>query len=212
MRVRKVNNYHANYTVSIQELIESEEKNIFNFPYDSLHKEELEKRFIDKYYFKEIGYETYTMWHYKFKERWLRRIKHYQSLFAKYVDIDPLLDYNEVREYLEDELNNTKEDIVGSNTGSASGTSEVKQKDTPITAYDDSDYISFKGNDSSESTSENSSTANSLKDIIRNMNGKESKKIMTANQLVRLNEYVNGYMDILDRFLNEFIDLFIGMF
>lgn len=204
--------YYAKYTMTLQELIEVEEVDIFNFPYTSQHKEELEKRFIERYYFREIGYETYSMWHFKLKEKWLRMINHYEKLFENYKDIDPLLDYNEVRNYIENELNNTKEDITGNMTGTASGTSTQKQKDTPISSFDDSDFVSFIGEDKNDNTTTQESIANSLKDVDRNLKGSENKKIMTENQLKRLNEYINKYIDILDRFIGEFNNLFMGIF
>lgn len=203
------NDYYSEYTISLQELIESQEINIFDFHYESEFKEELERRFIERYYFREIGYETYSMWHYKFKERWVNRINHYSKLFEQYKDIDPLLDYKEVRTYVENELSKGSENSVGSMSGTGSTTGKDTQRDTPITAYEDSDYVSFVADNSSESESSQSSDVTSVKDNDKNVEVEETKTILNEGQLKRLNEFVDKFKDLQERFINEFVDLFM---
>lgn len=213
-------NSFANYTITLQELDEQGAV-IFDFDYDTvIPKEELERRFLNKYYFREIGYETFTMWKFKFKEQWVNRLKHYNVLFDKYKDIDPLTDFKRVKEYLEHELRDEDEKSTGSSTGTGSNTSNTvskqRQKDTPITAYDDSDYVSFIADDNSDSTSDSESTTSSEADILKNVNknieGSETETIMSENELKRLNEFVNTYIDLVDRFISEFHNLFMGIY
>lgn len=215
------NNYEfANYTITIKDLIENG-ANIFNFGYAvNVDSKELERRFINKYYFREIGYETYSMWHFKFKEQWINRIKHYNLIFDKYKDIDPLLDYKEVTEYISNELSKNKENTKGTSdnqsTGDTDSKSNQKQKDTPITAYDDSDFVSFIADDTNKTISTASATSSSevdmLRDIVKDMNSNSVKTIMSDSQLKRLNDYVNGYMDVMERFVSEFNNLFMNIY
>lgn len=203
------NDYYAQYTVTLQELIEREKVEVFNFDYTSNYKEDLERRFINKYYFREIAYETYSMWHFKFKERWVNRINHYNTLFEKYKDIDPLLDYQEVREYVSKEIALNNEGSKGSMSGKGTGTSKDVQRDTPITAYDNNDYVSFVGSTENSNNSEQSSEVEVSKDSNKDITDTETKTIMNENVLKRLNAFVKDYVDIQERFINEFVDLFM---
>lgn len=216
-----LNNYnYANYTISLKELVENG-ADIFNFEYTTNEsKEELERRFLNKYWFKEIGYETYSMWHFKFKEQWLNRLKHYNQLFDNYKDIDPLLDYERITNYIGNELSKNKEDTKGESTGvgssTGSATNKQVQKDTPIGRYDESDYVSYVGDDKSDNTSSTESESKTitelLKDLQRDMTHEETEKIMTGSMLKRLNHYINNYVDLIERFLNEFNNLFMRIF
>lgn len=116
----------ANYTETIQEIIN---QNIDVFEdidyelYDETKKEYLQKRFLDYYMFREIGFETYSIWKFKFKERWNNLIIHYNKLWT--VNEQTIEPFSEMV-------------IVVDN--------ELRVKDTPLSEDDESDYLTGKQN------------------------------------------------------------------
>lgn len=209
--------YYSEYTITLQELIEKEGVDIFDFDEDvnipdSVNYEELKSRFINKYYMREIGFETYSMWKFKFKEMWKNRISFYGQIFDKYRNIDPRLDYSRTLEELLDKDIDFKEDSKAKIIGVAKGNSVSLERNTPLTAYDESDYISFKGNGETDSNTNQDSEADTGRKTKENNVRKTTIKDLTQNELEALNKYVNGLIDIVERFLNEFIVLFMRIY
>lgn len=78
----------AKYTMCVYEVIdelEKENKKLFDFDYDlsipSL-KSELEKMFVDKYYFREIGQETIDRFKNRLEYKWKMVLKEYNKKFT----------------------------------------------------------------------------------------------------------------------------------
>lgn len=72
----------AKYTMELNEVINL--TNIFDFKYEIYapdKKQDLETKFINHYYFREIGVETIGRFKFKLKERWLLIIEKYNKLW-----------------------------------------------------------------------------------------------------------------------------------
>lgn len=101
---------------SIDEIIESARPHIFDFTYpltDTTHKAELETKIIQHYYTREIGSETYGLWHLRLKTTMQEIMPYYDELYnTAHLILNPLHDVDMHRE-------STKE-IDGNYSGSES--------------------------------------------------------------------------------------------
>lgn len=73
-----------------ENVIETARLKIFNFDYemyDTAHKPEFERKFLNRYYFREIAYETYGQWHFKLRELLRRVMPQFNELY-KTVDFE----------------------------------------------------------------------------------------------------------------------------
>ncbi len=159
------------YTVTLQEIIEEYEIDIFNFEYELssvLDKTELEQAFIDKFYLRDIAHETVSIWLFRFKILWNRRIKFYNEIFEKFYEhtFEPLVTKKvtetETIEKGGSELTtkDETEDVTtsGSETettetetsGEVATTGSTKLKDTPQTEWVDDGYLTGIQKDDSE--------------------------------------------------------------
>ena len=93
----------AEYTIELRKIEECSGKGVFDFCYDfydDMFKCEFEKKFIDYYYFDEIGFETVDRFKYNLRAKLNLRMPYYRQLYETELraqDLDFLLnkDYRE---------------------------------------------------------------------------------------------------------------------
>lgn len=91
----------SNYTAELRTIIENN-FDIFDFEYTRspesiaiVSNEELQKGFVDRYYFREVGYETLERFKHKLKTQWLESIGDFDKLLVAYNDsINPKANVN----------------------------------------------------------------------------------------------------------------------
>ena len=206
----------ANYTMTIQEMIEEEGIDLFDFEYELtpvVDKEYLEKRFINKYYFREICYETISMWKFRFEDEWKNKLRRYNKIFElehELKDIDPLTDFTE------DEIETIKrivandEDFSSVGTSSMTGNEKLTTKDTPLSAYDESSYVS--------GISTNKTEQEALTDIRNVKSGKEDEDVERIKTLTqkgsyeKIQKYISTLKDYIEDFISSFSDMFMGIY
>ena len=97
----------SKYTVTIKEIIEVLEDNIFDFTYSRSNEakaivsdEVLQQDFIDHYYLREIGQETTERFKHYFKVQWKESLLDFDKLLVAYnKEIDPLTNFGGTTEY-----------------------------------------------------------------------------------------------------------------
>ena len=80
----------SNYTAELRTIIDNK-FDIFDFEYTRdpksiaiLSNENLQKGFIDHYYFREVGFETLERFKYKLKTQWLESIENFDKLLVAF--------------------------------------------------------------------------------------------------------------------------------
>lgn len=65
--------------------------------FDESHREELNKKIIRRYYFREIGFETSELFAWKLREFLFEIMPYYNQLYeSELIEIDPTIDYREI--------------------------------------------------------------------------------------------------------------------
>ncbi len=206
----------ANYTMTIQEMIEDENIDLFDFEYELspvLDKEYLEKRFINKYYFREICYETVSMWKFKFKNEWKNKLRKYNKIFQlehKLKDIDPLIDFTEDETETIKRIVASGEDFSSVGSSSMSGDEKLTTKDTPLSEYDTSNYVSGISTNKTEQEAQsditNVRTGEEDEDVDR------TKSIVKKGSYEKIQKYISSLKDYVEEFISSFNDMFMGIY
>lgn len=81
-------------TADIDDVVNAGRSGIFDFDYnlfDNDYKSVIETKVIRHYYMYEIGQETFNLWHFDFKTKWLEIISYYDKFYkADQLKFDPL--------------------------------------------------------------------------------------------------------------------------
>lgn len=113
--------YDDSYTV-----IAGARPHIFDFEYDLFdneHKEELETKILSHYYTQEIGFETYGLWHFNFRRRFLELLPYYNQLYeSAALEYNPLDDVNYTKLHMGSD--SEQGTIQSANTGNGSSTKQ----------------------------------------------------------------------------------------
>ncbi len=206
----------ANYTMTIQEMIEDEGIDLFDFEYELspvVEKEYLEKRFINKYYFREICYETISMWMFKFEDEWKNKLRKYNKIFQlehELKDIDPLTDFTE------DELETIKrivatgEDFSSVGSSSMTGDEKLTTKDTPLSEYDTSNYVSGISTNNTEQEAQTNIT--NIKSGEEDEDVERTKTFTHKGSYEKIQKYISTLRDYIEDFISSFNDMFMGIY
>ena len=160
------------------------------------HRAELEKKIIEHYYHRQIGFETWALFKYHVNVK-MREIMPY------YVDIwkTTQYDYNPIENY------SMKEEFIDTAEGSASssGTASERHSDTPQNSIDNLDnYMSSASKSDTEGTS--SSKNNNVHTGWRNGN----IGVTTSQQMIQSERDITLNLDV--EIINELKDLFLGVY
>ena len=145
----------ARVTMELRKVLEIEEFNLFDFEYeisDLSWKEDLERDFVDTFYFNEIGMETIDRWKHYVKRKFQHIMPYYNKLYmSTLMELDPLLTHKRTETY------------TGENTGSGTGTTSDNNKtfDYPQNANPAQDIASSMDDSSSRSSTSSTSAMNS---------------------------------------------------
>lgn len=121
----------SNYTIMLRHIIENGVKDIGlnDYPiYDESHREELNQKIINHFFFREIGFETFGVFKFKLRAKMHEIMPYYNELY-KTLDIDyDMLSTHDLTETMEREV-----------IGNDNQTSEQKQlvNETPMGKLND---------------------------------------------------------------------------
>ena len=189
----------ARYTIDVYTLLKDNNFKVFNFDYDFYTddpniKQAFETKFIDRYMFNEIGFETVSRFKHYLKERLNSIAPYYKQLYEtelKSKDIEFLLnkDLKEtfIRE-IEVEKNATNDTTI-SNTNDTTSTSTENSNNNVTTSLNESD----KNNTTSSSTETiNNNTTSSSNETINNNTTSSSNETINNNTTSSSNENSNN--------------------
>ena len=181
----------SRYTAELRTIIDNN-FDIFDFTYNRLNESkaiisdsDLQKGFIDHYYFREVGFETLERFKHKLKAQWLESIEVFDKL---------LIAYNEKIDVLSN--NGSSSTTTSSNTGSSTNKSIIN--DTPTSHLGTDDYAT--------SITDNTGSTTDSGTITQTSSGK------TMSDIELLEMYHNKIKDIITEFYNSFDNLFMQIF
>lgn len=214
----------ANYTLELRNIVESCNMNLFDFPYnlyDESLKASFEQKFINHFYFEEIGFKTIN----QFKHRLMTRLNdiypYYKQLYETELackDINFMLNKDLKETYVRDLVNNSEVSNTSEGTSSSNGNGVGIgiNSDTPQSSIDDiENYMSTasKNTNTSSSTSTDNNTSNSTS---RN-SGKETTELISQGNIgvTSSAELLNKWREVLINIdmlmFEELSDLFMSI-
>lgn len=221
----------AKYTTQLRSYIESGGQ-IFDFDYpifDPTYKSVLEQKFINHFYFREIGLETIGQFKWYLKDKFNRIMPYYNQLYSSnevFKTYDP---YKNKDFTIEDTRTNTTDTtseqtgkVTGTSTGSDTSTTSGtdKKSDTPQALNDGKDYLSEmvktdatstsnQEGESTQDTTENvTGTITSTEEYTQHLHGHDGMKYPTDILMGLRDSFINIDQMILD----ECYDLFMNIY
>lgn len=193
----------------------------FEFPiFEESHREELCKKILLHYYFREIGMETVGAWKVKLQSKMLEIMPYYNKLYQA---IDNEFNLSVSREAFVEREYHGSYDFTGNTTGTNSGNVNMTSQDnttnkfldTPQGGLDgilDSDYltnVSIDENDGTQATTSNSSNESNTKNVNNDEHSEVEHKYGNYDLLDNIVRYEQEIFNIDLRIINELNSLFM---
>ena len=176
----------AQYTMEIRQLVNNPLTKLFNFDYpfyveQSEAKKQFEELFINRFYFHEIGAETFARWEQMLKARLMVIMPYYEQLYQTQWDVvkKDMMQSKNLTETTtrtltssSDETKDISSNVSDQSQGSTSGTGTGTSKESSLT-----DGVAVVGVDkdlTSESSNQTSSTASSSSESTVTSSGSET--------------------------------------
>lgn len=206
------------FTVTIRNLVESNYKIFGDYPiFDEAYRPVLEKKIIDRYYFREIGLETPA----QFKQFLNTRMNEIMPFYNQHYQANEDFKVHNVyhnKDVTTEDTRVTKGDnssnSSGSNSSTSSGTSKNVFNDTPSSKLGNEDYATnitddtTNGNSSSQGNSSSTSKGTTTDEYVTRTYGHDGMKYPTEI-LKDLRKSFNN-IDVL--IINELKDLFMNIY
>lgn len=191
------------YTVTIEEILKNNVDIFdFNYPfYNDEYKNQFEEKFINHFYFDEIGSETVARFKHNLKSTLNRIMPYYTQLYKTTVyEYNPLLNYD-LKEIISKD---------GSNTQNSQGTIKDNNKsyDTPINFSSETYKNSPSFITDSENINNSQLNVSHKEDIIRTTSGNIG--VMSSQDLIVKER--NIIINIDEMILDELNILFMGVY
>ena len=184
--------------------------------YDETHRQELNNRIIRRFYFREIGFETFAMFKWHLRRTMFEIMPYYNMMYEAVENVDdPLSDHDRTR--------TENWDVDTDTQGNASGTANSAMhdrnvfQDTPMSFLDDSspnaveslDYATNVRYDdrtnASTTTASNASEGNEVGERTVNESGRNK------SQALLLKEYKENILNVDVLVMNDLETLFMGL-
>jgi hypothetical protein len=201
----------AKYSTQIRTIIETGYK-IFDFDYpifDEKYRSVLEKKILDRYFFREIGFETVAQFKHFLRTRMNEIMPYYNQHYVAnniFKTYDP---YKNKDFFIEDERNTT-----GNNSNNSSGSSTNTEKtvfnDTPTSKLGTEDYATniTDSNDQNNNTGESSGEFENTETYISHLHGHDGMKY--PSDILR--DLRNTFNNIDVEIIEELSDLFMNVY
>lgn len=196
----------AKYTTQLRTVIanQNDEWQLFDFHYpifDENYRPILEAKIQDRFYFREIGFETVGMFKHYLRTTLNEIMPYFNQLYlSQLITVDPLVTHR------------INESLTRTNTGTAEAESESSTSgnevfsDTPQGKLSNvSDYATNITDNKGASEGKSTQTVNNVETFIRELTGNNSSK--SDAQLVA--EYRNALINVDELLLNRLNSLFM---
>lgn len=209
----------ARYTIELRKIHETYK--VFNFDYDfytddELIKKKFEQKFINEYYFNEIGFETVARFQQRLKTRLNKIARYYQQLYKTELEAEGInfLLNKDLKETFEREVlgeNNSLSEVV------VNGTSINNFKESSVEQGNASLFLDDGGLTTVNKNDNNSKSDSSNKENATN-NQKESTTLISQGNIgitssaELLDKWRNVLINIDELIINDCADLFMQIF
>lgn len=203
----------ARYTIELRTLVNNPFTQPFNFIYDfyckdETMKKEFEQKFINRYYYHEIGAETFERWQYMLKSRLTLKMPYYKQLYEtelKSKDISFLLN-KDLKETFTRELSEASQSNSQS-TGVGSFKESSINDGVALVNLDEENQTTENANTSStDSTSEGTSNQQEKTEFI----SKGNIGVTSSAQLLK--EWREVLINIDNIIIDDCRDLFMSIY
>jgi hypothetical protein len=209
----------AKYTTQIRTIIENGYQ-IFGFDYpifDEEYRSVLETKIVNRYFFREIGFETVGQFKHFLKTRMNEIMPYYNQHYLanlRFKDFDP---YKNKDFYIENTRTSEGENTSsneGTTTGNSSNTGNTVFNDTPTTKLGNRDYATTITNEDNNSDSlvnasgKSDGNFTSTEDFISHLHGHDGMKY-PADILENVRETINN-IDV--EIIENLSDLFMNVY
>lgn len=202
---------------------------LFNFEYpfyvdDVQAKKNFETKFIDYYFFDEIGAETFPRWEHQLKSRLTMKMPYWKQLYETELacrDIDFMLN-KDLRETFirevegqENDVRNGNNDVTstGTSTSRGSGSATSSGKDSSIenglgsVGLSDGYLTGVNASDSSTSTNQEMDSTGTTKNVINEVKDKTQKQLEKTELLSQGNIGVTSSAELLQKWRDVLINI-----
>lgn len=211
----------ANYTLELRQISESKNVKVFDFDYpfySEEHRKEFEEKFINYYFFHEIGVETIGRFKYNLKTKLQEIMPYYIQLYEtelKAKDINFLLN-KDLKESFIREVNNSN-NMVGDTLNRVNGTDNTDYKESNVAngnASLSTDSLTSINQNSNNFNNTNSSNSN----VTNNGNEREETTLLSQGNIgiTSSAELLQKWRDVIinidQMILKECRDLFMTIY
>lgn len=213
---------------NVDEVLESSWNKIFTTTctfFDETYRSVLCKKILKHYYLREIGAETVGVWKLWMNTKLEEIMPYYNQLYrSALLEFDPLKDYSVERTHkrtgVNDKTGNTDTSENSSGSSSANSTHRELFSDTPqggLNGLESETYLTSVTKRTSEQSSNSTVTNKSGTDYTESVNSTEdytekvAGKVSGTSYSKMLNEFRETMLNIDMKVINEFEELFFGL-
>lgn len=213
---------------SVDEVLEKSWNKIFTTSctfFDETYRSVLCKKILKHYYLREIGSETVGVWKLWMNTKLEEIMPYYNQLYkSALLEFDPLKDYSVERTHKRTGIDGktSSTDVSENSSGSSSNnvTDRELYSDTPqggLDGLESESYLTSARKNTSESSSNSSVTSKSGTDYTESVNSTEdytekvAGKVGGSSYSKMLNEFRETMLNIDMKVINEFEELFFGL-
>lgn len=209
----------ARYTIELRKIHETYK--VFNFDYDfytddEVIKKKFEQKFIDEYFFHEIGFETVSRFQQRLKTRLNKIARYYQQLYKTELEAEGInfLLNKDLKETFEREVlgenNSLSEVVVNGNSINSFKESSVDQGNASLYLEDGGLTTNNKNENNSKSDSSNKENAVNNQKETTTLISQGNIGITSSAEL--LDKYRKVLINIDELIINDCADLFMQIF
>lgn len=181
--------------------------------FDASYKPVICKKILKHYYMREIGAETVGLWQLWMNERLENIMPYYNQLYSsQLLTFNPLQDVNLSRTY--NKKKDDSESSSGTNEGTTNNVNRDLYSDTPqgaLTGVENQTYLTDARKITDDGTTsgefENQRDLNSTEEYVETVTGKQGSGSFSS----LLNEFRDTFLNIDNMVIEEFQDLFMGL-
>lgn len=213
---------------NVDEVLEKSWNKIFTTSctfFDETYRSVLCKKILKHYYLREIGSETVGVWKLWMNTKLEEIMPYYNQLYkSALLEFDPLKDYSVERTHKRTGIDGktSSTDVSENSSGSSSNnvTDRELYSDTPqggLDGLESESYLTSARKNTSESSSNSSVTSKGITDYTESVNSTEdytekvAGKVGGSSYSKMLNEFRGTMLNIDMKVINEFEELFFGL-
>lgn len=201
----------AKYTTTIKAILENNYP-IFDFDYpifDEAYRSVLEKKIIDRYYFREIGFETVGQFKWFLRTRLNEIMPFYNQHYLANENFKAYDPYKN-KDFTIEDTRTTSGTNSGESSGTSNGSNQSVFNDTPTTKLGNSDYATEITNntDENENTSNTTGEFNTTDSYLSHQHGHDGMRYPSDILMMLRDSFNNIDVEILENLNDLFMNIY----